>query len=604
VVLTCQLAWLPGLASAAPEDDSPGVNGTVVPNHYIVVLDDSVGNPGSVARAQTAAHGGRVGFVYRYALKGYSAVLGKGAVEVLRSDPRVKYVTPDSIGEGGAQSTPTGVKRVFAPNNKNLAINEENDVWVNADVAVIDSGVDFSHPDLNPTYSIDCVPPKEEPKVKKCVDGNGTDPLGHGTHVAGTIGAIDNDFGVVGVAPGVRIASVRVTNAKDEVTESWFIAGVDWVTGKSEFFEVANASIWCAKCNWTAGEKAIEGAVEAGIVFVTIAGNNGELEAKEISPARSPDAITVGAIADYDGLAGGLSEAPPCDLTLYKILFGAEEDDTWANLSSWGPVVDIVAPGVCINSTLSGGGYGYKFGTSMAAPHVAGAAAILAAASNPENREDVEEIQETLEETGNYEWAAEHEGPQQPLLDLSNEKVFEEMGLPTTAQLCTAHTGLTCGAEDAATSVHQVLATGTVGKLLAAINVLCLGVLAESTALGLSSLQSIHTTAMSFTGCGTGSAHNNCTVSVPEEQQPVSSLLKTGLDEGVLTALSGQVRLVCSNLGLNCLYDVEGMEFAVGGGHLTAEETEVTELGGKFLCPDEGVLDGLLETLEETYVLG
>jgi subtilisin family serine protease len=600
--LACQLAWLPALASAAAQDDGPDVNGTVVPNHYIVVLEDSVDDPGSVARAQTDAHGGRVGFVYRYALKGYSAVLGKGAVEALRNDPRVKYVTPDSIGEGGAQSTPTGVKRVFAPNNKNLAINEESDVWIDADVAVIDSGVDFSHPDLNPTYSMDCVPPKEEPAVKKCVKGNGTDPLGHGTHVAGTVGAIDNNFGVVGVAPGVRLASARVINAKNEVFQSWFAAGIDWVTSKSAFFEVANASLWCEKCNWTVAEEAIEGAVEAGVVFVTIAGNNGELEAKEISPARSPDAITVGAIADYDGLAGGLSKTPPCDLTHYEKLWEAEKDDTWANLSSWGEVVDIVAPGVCINSTLPGEAYGYDTGTSMAAPHVAGAAAILAAAANPENREDVEEIGETLEETGNLGWTAEHE-PKQPLLDLSDEEVFDAMGLPTV-QLCTAHAGLTCGTEDAATSIHQVLATGTVGELLATIDVLCLGVLAEATALGLSSIQTIHSTAMSFTGCGTGSAHNNCTVSIPEEQQPAFDLLKTGLDEGVLATTGGQVRFVCSNLGLDCLYDVEGTEFAVGGGHLTAEETEVTELGGKFLCPDEGLLDGLLETLTNAYVLG
>jgi len=172
-----------------------------------------------------------------------------------------------------------------------------------------------------------------------------------------------------------------------------------------------------------------------------------------------------------------------------------------------------------------------------------------------------------------------------------------------STQLCTTHTSLTCTGT-AATSVHQVLKAGTVGKLLAAINVLCLGVLVESTALGLSSLQSIHTTAMSFTGCGTGSAHSNCTVSVPAEQQPVSSLLKTGLDAGVLTATSGQTKLVCSNLGLSCVYDVEGMEFEVGSGHLTAEETTTVELGGKFLCPSEGLLDGLLETLESTYVLG
>ncbi len=72
----------------------------------------------------------------------------------------------------------------------------------------------------------------------------------------------------------------------------------------------------------------------------------------------------------------------------------------------------------------------------------------------------------------------------------------------------------------------------------------------------------------------------------------------------MLTGSSGLTRLVCANIGLDCLYDAEGMEFAVGGGHLTANETGVTELGGKFFCPNEGLLDALLETLTDIYVLG
>jgi hypothetical protein len=177
----------------------------------------------------------------------------------------------------------------------------------------------------------------------------------------------------------------------------------------------------------------------------------------------------------------------------------------------------------------------------------------------------------------------------------------------TGAMLCSKHSGLTCAeADQITTGVHQVLAEGTVGKLLGAINVLCLGFLVEATPLGLekSEPQAIHSLTQSFTGCGTGSTHNNCTVSIPPGQQPLFHLLKTGLDAGVLTALSGQTRLVCSNIGLDCLYDAAGMEFEVGGGHLTANETVTTELGGKFFCPDEGVLDALLETLTNTYVLG
>ncbi len=162
-------------------------------------------------------------------------------------------------------------------------------------------------------------------------------------------------------------------------------------------------------------------------------------------------------------------------------------------------------------------------------------------------------------------------------------------------QLCTTHTSLTCGS--AATSVHQVLATGSVGRLLAAISVLCLGFLVEATPLGLGNPQLVHSLKQEFTGCGTSSTHNNCTVSIPAGQQPLFHLNKTGLDEGVLLALSGQTRLQCPNIGLDCLYDAEGMEFEVSANHLTASETPTTELGGKFFCPDEGLLDALLETL-------
>ncbi|HEY5708795.1 MAG TPA: hypothetical protein VIS51_05330 [Solirubrobacterales bacterium] len=172
----------------------------------------------------------------------------------------------------------------------------------------------------------------------------------------------------------------------------------------------------------------------------------------------------------------------------------------------------------------------------------------------------------------------------------------------TSTQLCTIHTGLTCGAGSAATSVHMTLAVGTVGKLLGSISVLCLGALVEAEALGLGKPQSVHTTSMSFSGCGTGSGHSNCTVTVLEE--PLANLLKTGLDEGILTPTNGRILLHCSNLGIYCTYDLEGLELEVGDQHLTMEETPAKELGGKFFCPDEGLLDGLLKTtFANTYVL-
>ena len=173
----------------------------------------------------------------------------------------------------------------------------------------------------------------------------------------------------------------------------------------------------------------------------------------------------------------------------------------------------------------------------------------------------------------------------------------------TDTQLCNAHTGLTCSSK--ATSVHSVLKEGTVGKLLSSlVDVLCLTVLVESAGDDVGDLgnpQRLDASAMSFKGCGTTSAHNNCTVTV--EELPDNTLLKLGLDVGSLEASSGRTRLQGCGLGLNCLYDTEGTLFSVGAQHLTADETPTTELGGKFFCPDNGLLDGLLETLDDRFVL-
>ena len=125
-------------------------------------------------------------------------------MEALRRDPRVESVNPDHRMEAFAQSIPTGFERVYALANETLVINEVNDVGVNADVAVLDTGVDSNHPDLNVLTIVDCT------VEAKCVEGKGKDANGHGTHVAGTLGAKDNTLGVVGVALGVRIWSVKV----------------------------------------------------------------------------------------------------------------------------------------------------------------------------------------------------------------------------------------------------------------------------------------------------------------------------------------------------------------------------------------------------------
>ena len=398
---------------------------------YVVMLKDSIADPGSVGEAQVDQRDGDLGFVYRSALKGYSAELPEDEVASLRADPRVLSVTRDVRLKTESQPVPTGVGRIFAAANPSLGINGFDDVRVDADVAVIDTGIDYKHPDLNVAGRINCVPKWEE-DIEECVEGGGIDGDGHGTHVAGTIGALDNGEGVVGVAPGVRLWAVRVLNNGGEGEFSWVLAGIDWVATHAETIEVANMSLGVGG-ELPAGEAALKAAREAGVVMAVAAGNQ-KVDSNTRWPARSPDVITVSAIGDYDGRPGGAAPMPwrpSCGATKLKSTeFQAGKDDTQALFTSpagsnWGSGVEIAAPGVCIYSTAPGGGYWYLSGTSMASPHVAGAAALLAAKDNPNSKADVEAIADTLIDNGNYNWEdTSGDGIKEPLLDVSNRAVF------------------------------------------------------------------------------------------------------------------------------------------------------------------------------------
>lgn len=169
-------------------------------------------------------------------------------------------------------------------------------------------------------------------------------------------------------------------------------------------------------------------------------------------------------------------------------------------------------------------------------------------------------------------------------------------------QLCKVHPGqLVCPAGQAVTEDHQVLAIGTVWKLLTNVaTILCLQALKFASPLTLAKPQKVHTLELSIGGCGKTSSHDDCTITV--EDLPLLDLLKTGLDAGVLTALDGSLRVQCST-GLDCLFDLEGAEFTMGNQHTTANEAPVIPLGGLFFCPGEASLDFLLVPLEDHYVL-
>lgn len=142
---------------------------------YIVVLKDEVAHPGAVARRHAENRGAEVGHVYGAAIKGYAAELAPEDLKAIRRDPSVAYVERDIVLRPTAQSVPTGVRRIGTLSNPTLDIDESDDVQVNADVAIIDSGVN-THPDLRVVTKTNCVV-----SGAGCADNSGTDGLGHGT---------------------------------------------------------------------------------------------------------------------------------------------------------------------------------------------------------------------------------------------------------------------------------------------------------------------------------------------------------------------------------------------------------------------------------------
>lgn len=356
------------------------------------------------------AYGLRVSFTYENALKGVAVSLPPGRLRAMERDHRVKYVVEDMERTIDAQEVSTGVTRIFADTNKAIDIDGFDDFRVDVDVAVIDTGIDLQHPDLLASPGINCA------RWGGCTPtGGGDDDAFHGTHVAGIIGALDNGTGTVGVAPGARLWPVKVLNSEGRGYSSWIIAGINWVAANSGTIEVANMSLGGEGYN-RAEFDAIQGAVNRGVAFAVAAGNS-DINVRDYSPGGFSNVLSTSALADFDGIVGGLG-APTCR---------DDQDDTLADFSNWGSGVDIAAPGVCITSTvpIEEGSYATYSGTSMASPHAAGALAILASRSNPANASDVLALYEVVRQTGNFGYTDDSpDGIQEPLLDLSNREVF------------------------------------------------------------------------------------------------------------------------------------------------------------------------------------
>ncbi len=336
---------------------------------YIVVFHDDERDVDGLAADHGRAYGASVSALYHSALKGYAATISQARIGDIRRDPRVAFVSEDRDVQAVAQTLPSGVDRIDGESSSHALSNS----WGIA-VAVIDTG-SGPHTDLNIAGG------------KNCQTGNSfSDGNGHGTHVAGTIGAINNTAGVVGVAPGIPIYSVRVLDNRGSGKWSNVICGIDWVTANaaSLHIKVANMSLGgggsddhnCGNTDGDAMHKAVCKSVAAGVTYVVAAGND-NVDLSGFVPAAYDEVLAVTAVADFNGKPGG-GAAATCR---------ADVDDTAADFSNFAaPGVDdghtIAAPGVCINSTWKGGGYNIISGTSMASPHAAGTAALCIATGN------------------------------------------------------------------------------------------------------------------------------------------------------------------------------------------------------------------------------
>ncbi|MFI5911154.1 S8 family serine peptidase [Dactylosporangium sp. NPDC051541] len=331
-------------ALAAPEGSILGANeaGTIR-DRYIVVFKDSVDASRTAADATALADkfGGKVGRSFSRTLKGFSAELTEKAAKRLAANPLVDYVQQDKTVRLAATepNAPWGLDRIDQPS---LPLNGSYDYTTtatNVTAYILDTGVRLTHSDFGgrARSGYDFIDN----------DTNASDCQGHGTHVAGTVGG-----STYGVAKGVNLVAVRVLGCDGSGSYSGIIAGIDWITANAQKPAVVNMSLGGAADGSV--DQAVRNSIAAGITYAVAAGNS-NIDACTVSPARTAEAITVGA---------------------------TDQSDTRASFSNWGSCLDLFAPGVSITSSSNAGDTATTVmsGTSMATPHVTGAAALYLSA--------------------------------------------------------------------------------------------------------------------------------------------------------------------------------------------------------------------------------
>lgn len=331
------------------------------PAERVDVLIAFDAQPGAAEEALVRGAGGAVKHVYRL-VPGIAASLPEGAIQGLLLNPNVVSIEPDIA----VQAVDAELDNTWGVNRIGAGLVHSGNSGAGVKVAIIDSGIDYGHSDLDASYAggYDFVNGDADP-----LDDNG-----HGTHVAGTVAAEDNDSGVVGVAPQAAVYALKVLDADGSGAYSDIIAALQWAVEQG--IQVTNNSYGSSSDPGSLVRAAFDNSYALGVLHVAAAGNSGTRSGKGnnvIYPARYASVVAVAA---------------------------TDASDTRAYFSSTGDTVELAAPGAGIRSTIPGGGYADYNGTSMASPHVAGTAALVIASGITINTDIRQQLTATAEDLG------------------------------------------------------------------------------------------------------------------------------------------------------------------------------------------------------------